>query len=637
MTGIPASDRARGWLLALAVLVIHLPAVAGGWLWDDDTLVHANPQVVQPAGLVGIWAFNTSPDYFPLTTTSFWLEYRLWGAWPPGYRAVNVVLHAVNAVLVWRILVRLGVPWAWVAALLWGVHPVNVSSVAWVAERKNTLSMLFACLAVLGWMRYDERGDRRTWILTLAAFVAALLAKTSLVTLPLVFPLLSWWRRGEIRRIDLERTLPFLVASFVLGVVTLRYQMGHQYGAPRGIVERIAELVPRGGVLAGRAVGFYLAKDLWPARLAMVYPRWELEPAAPSSWIPTALLVAALAATWRLRAAEWARAVFMALAAFVILLLPVLGFLPATYMNGFSFVADHWQYTALVAPVALAVAAMARAPAPPALRAVAAGFVVAAAAVLTVRHTLVHRDTEVLWRHNNAVSGSWAGHTGLARALERRGRSEEALAEARIAVRKYPLAEPAWSAMAKSYESLGRHAEAAEALLTAWRLSRDDSVLHNAAVTLAKGGDVARAEPLFAQAAAALTSSAAVRVDHGLCLRKLGRNEEAERSYREALEIDSGAPGTLNALAYHLATTPGGDAREAVGLARRACRATDDSDPAILDTLATALAASGEFADAVRVAEDALARARAADDAVLVGEIEAHLAEFRAGRAWVER
>ena len=129
-------------LLFVLVLLAYLPGFSGGWLWDDDQLITLNPLVTEPSGLWQTWFNNTSLDYFPVTTTTFWLEYRLWGEWAPGYHAVNILLHAVNTLLVWRILGRLGVPGAWLAALLWGIHPVTVASVVWVAERKNTLSML---------------------------------------------------------------------------------------------------------------------------------------------------------------------------------------------------------------------------------------------------------------------------------------------------------------------------------------------------------------------------------------------------------------------------------------------------------------------------------------------------------------
>ena len=623
--------------IALVVLVVlpFLPGIPGGWLWDDDSLLTANPQATRADGLPGIWFHNTSPDYFPLTTTSFWIEYRLWGDWPPGYRAVNACLHAVNALLVWRVLLALGVPGAWVAALLWGLHPVTVSSVSWIAERKNTLSMACACMTVLAWLRADDRGDRRADRVSLAWFVGALLAKSSLVTLPLVLPLLSWWRKGRFERADLVRSLPFLAASLVLGLVTLRYQLGHADGPSPGVVAMAGELLPRGLVLAGRAVGFYLWKDLWPVRLAMVYPRWSLDPASPSSYVPTLSLIATLVGLWRARSRTWARATFLALSSFVLLLAPVLGFLPATFMKSFSFVADHWQYAALVAPVALVVAGAWRVVPAGAGRAALATAVGLALACATARQASIHADGERLWRHTIEVSDSWAGHAGLARELLGRGRAAEAIAEARRAVGMYPVADPAWRVIAEASERIGRPGDAADAYLEIWKRSRKHALLHEAALVLAKGGQLERAETLFARAVDELPGDAAVRTDHGSCLERLGRRAEAERSYREALAIDGGSAAAQNGLAFLLASRPGSDAAEAVALAGRASRATGDADPSILDTLATAHAAAGDFASAVRVGEDAVARARAAGDEALAAEILARVELFRAGKPFV--
>lgn len=635
LRSIASSTAGRAVLLAALVVVPFLPSVPGGWLWDDDLLLVDNPQVTRVEGLVDVWFRNTSLDYFPLTTTSFWLEYRLWGDWPPGYRAVNLGLHAINAVLVWRVLLGLGVPGAWAAALLWGVHPITVSSAAWIAERKNTLSLLFACLSVLAWLRHEREGGRRAYAAALGWFVASLLAKTSLVSLPLVFPLLVWWREGRIERRDLAKTIPFLAASLVLGLVTLWYQAGHAKGPSPGIVAIAREMLPRGAVLSGKAVGFYLWKDVWPTRLAMVHPWWNLDTAAPASYLASLSLLAVLAGLWCARARRWARACFVALAAFVLLLAPVLGFLPATFMRNLSFVADQWQYVALVVPVALFVSGVWRLVPSEVGRAVVVAVVGVASAVATARHAAIYADDVKVWRHNVAISDSWAGHTGLARALMAADRPAEAIVEARKAVAEHRAADPAWMVIAEVSKRLGRTHDAAEASLVLWNNTQNHAFLHDAAIVLAKAGELEGARAIFATAVEKQPRDAALRIDHGSCLSRLGRHEEAERSYREAVALEADNPVALNALAFHLASRPGSDAAEAVELAGRACRATGDADPSMLDTLATAHAAAGDFGSALRVGEDAVARARAAGDEALAAEILARVELFRAGKPFV--
>ena len=638
--GIFDSVAARGAGLVVLVLLAYLPAFGAGWLWDDDILITANPLVTEARGLWGIWFHNTSPDYFPVTLTSCWIEYRLWGDWAPGYHAVNIAWHAANTVLVWRILVRLGVPGAWLAAAVWGVHPVTVTSVAWVAERKNTLSMFFGCLSVLGWMSYEDSGERRFYGWALLSFVVALLAKTSLVTLPLILPVLSWWRRGRMTRLDLLRIIPFLLVSFVLGLVTLWYQMGHGSGPSSGPLAAILASLPRGGVLAGRAVGFYLCKDLWPTKLAMVYGVWPLETSRPMAYLPTLVVAAAVAGLWWQRKESWARAGLLAALVYLLALLPILGFLPATYMKSHASVADHWQYVALVAPVALVVAAAHRLLGGRREGLMAAATVLVLLGILTFCHAAIHRTSKALWTQNLAVADVWDAHVGLGRALTEEGNSAAAIVEAKRAIELYPAATPAWIDLGMSFTEVKRYDEAIAAYQVAIDQGGGDDLFQAAGLAAALGGDLTRAEAFFARGAAKRPRDVSVRGDWGLALENLGRHQEAAARYREALAIDPNDPDALNSLAYLLASRPGqtgdgdavADAAEAVALARRACTATDDGDPSFLDTLATALAAGGEYAAAVEVADRAVALAEEGGEKPLATEIRTHRDLFRAGR-----
>ncbi len=644
--GILDSVAAHATGFVALVLVAYLPAFGGGWLWDDDILITANPFVTEVRGLWGIWFNNTSPDYFPVTLTACWIEYRLWGDWAPGYHAVNIAWHAANTVLVWQILVRLGVPGAWLAAAVWGVHPVTVTSVAWVAERKNTLSMFFGCLSVLGWMSYEDSGERRFYGWSLLSFVVALLAKTSLVTLPLILPVLSWWRRGRMTQVDLLRTIPFLLASLVLGLVTLWYQMSHGSGPSSGPLAAILASLPRGGVLAGRAVGFYLWKDFWPTKLAMVYGVWPLETSRPAAYLPTLVVAAVIAGLWWQRKKPWARAGLFAATVFLLALLPILGFLPATYMKAHGSVADHWQYVALVAPVALLVAAAVkegdrRLPAGAGRLLVAAAVTLLAA--LTFRHAAIHRTSKALWTQNLAVADVWDAHVGLGRALAGEGKTAAAIVEAKRAIELYPAATPAWIDLGMSFTEVKRYDEAIAAYQVAFDQGGGDDLLQAAGLAAALGGDLPRAEAFFARGAAKRPRDVGVRLDGALALEKLGRHREAAARYREALAIDQTDPDALNALAYLLACHPGGtgsgdaeaDASEAVALARRACTAADDGDPSFLDTLATALAAQGDYPAALEVADRAVTLAEEVGDAALAAEIRGHRELFRSGRPFL--
>ena len=172
VVGPPADDAPRGagrvaavrdllfraGLILLAVLWIYSPTYHGEWLWDDDSILTANP-VVQSAslqGLVSLWVGPTGADYFPLSYTALWAQWPFFGLNSTGYHAVTILLHASGALLLWRLLVVMRIPGAWLAGALFAIHPVCVESVAWVSEIKNTISLPLFLLAAIFFARHDE-------------------------------------------------------------------------------------------------------------------------------------------------------------------------------------------------------------------------------------------------------------------------------------------------------------------------------------------------------------------------------------------------------------------------------------------------------------------------------------------------
>ncbi len=133
-------------LILLVTFVTYLPVLRGGFIWDDASLTKDNRMVQARDGLYRFWFTTEASDYYPLTSTIWWLQWRLWGKSAGGWHAVNLLLHAFNVLLIWMVLRRLRIPGAWLAALLFAVHPVNVSTVAWISEQKNTLSLLVFCV-----------------------------------------------------------------------------------------------------------------------------------------------------------------------------------------------------------------------------------------------------------------------------------------------------------------------------------------------------------------------------------------------------------------------------------------------------------------------------------------------------------
>ncbi len=155
-----------GFLLVAATFAAYLPALNGGFVWDDASWTTNLYQLFQSAtGLEWIWFHPAAlQQYYPLTATTFWLDYQFWKFWTLPYHVENVLLHAAAALLFWRLLVRLKLPGAWLAAALFALHPVMVESAAWITERKNVLSLPFYLAALLAYLRYAQGAASGGWL-----------------------------------------------------------------------------------------------------------------------------------------------------------------------------------------------------------------------------------------------------------------------------------------------------------------------------------------------------------------------------------------------------------------------------------------------------------------------------------------
>src|SRR5687767_3266848 len=214
-------------VIFIATLLAYLPAMNAGFIWDDDDYVTANETLRSAAGLAQIWFEPLSiPQYYPLVHTTFWIEHALWGLNPTGYNINNILLHALGAVLLWRVLKLLELPGAWFAACAFALHPVQVESVAWVTERKNVLMLVFYLASMLVYFRFDHPRDTDTaaaknWRLyaaSLVFFLCAMLSKTVACSLPAAIVLVLWWKRGTVTRRDWLRLAPMFVIGLVLGL-----------------------------------------------------------------------------------------------------------------------------------------------------------------------------------------------------------------------------------------------------------------------------------------------------------------------------------------------------------------------------------------------------------------------------------
>ena len=303
----------KGLLLVVAVFLAYQPALQGKFVWDDDSWT------TKLSGLLGdwsgLWLMWCKPtalqQYYPLTGTTFWLDYQFWGFRTLPYHVENVLLHAFAALLFWQLLRRLQVPGAWLAGAILALHPVMVESVGWITERKNVLSLPLFLGALLAYGRFtrfwkadpdpasaaDHSPTRCRWAYALSflLFLAAMLAKATAFSLPAVILLIGWWKRGRIRwRADVLPTLPFFALALALGLGTAWLEKNH-VGAtgPEWTIT-----FPERCLIAGRALWFYVGKLFWPANLCFVYPRWHLDAGSFRQWIYPVAAIGMLLALW---------------------------------------------------------------------------------------------------------------------------------------------------------------------------------------------------------------------------------------------------------------------------------------------------------------------------------------------------
>jgi hypothetical protein len=393
-------------LLMLLPLLAYIPALNGNYLWDDDHHVTQNKNLRDLPGLARIWtrlglANGGTPQYYPLTHTTFWIQYQLHGTPPFQYHLVNVLLHGISAVLAWQILLRLNVPAAWLPAAVWAIHPVNVETVAWITERKNVLSGTL-CLASIFFYLKD---GRKNYSLALGLFVLALLSKTTVSVMPVILFLILWWKNQlSIRRI--AALIPFVIVGVCLGFLTATVERRYVGAVGLDWDFSFAQRL----LIAGRAAWFYVGKFLWPARLSFSYYRWKVDASSGQQWLYPLAVAGMIVATFRMAAVR------AGVLSFLILLFPAMGFFNI-YPMRYSFVADHFQYLASLPMIALIVSGMSccltiRG------RQLAGAALLIALFVTTWNRASDFHDSITLWRDTIAKNpSSWMARNNLAMAL----------------------------------------------------------------------------------------------------------------------------------------------------------------------------------------------------------------------------
>jgi tetratricopeptide (TPR) repeat protein len=609
----------RDWffclILAVVTMLAYQPAWHGGFVWDDAANI-ASPELRTLDGLRRIWFVpRATQQYQPLHYSSSWLQQRLVGDSPTGYHVVNLLLHIGCVVLVLKVLRFLRIPGAELATIIFALHPVNVETVAWIAERKNTLSGVFGLAATLWYLKFDEsrsieslsrdsstsfhsaRNDkrhrsRRSYAFAIGLLLLGLLTKTAIVTLPLAWLVIFWWKRGTISlRRDFVPVVPFLSLSAVAGLMTAWVEYGNMGYKSRMLGLSVVDRC----LIAGRAFWFQLGKLFWPSNLTFVYPLWEINGAVWWQYLFPIAALGLLAILWSLR--RWSRAPFAGVLVYIFLLLPSLGFLNI-YFFVYSFVADHWQYLAclgIITPcgsgIVLLIGRLKRWQAwlEPAIMLVLGGVLF----VLTWQQSRMYSDIETLYRITIARNPAcWmaqvnlgnilykanripeamdlfsqalrikpaVAHYSLGNALIDKGRTSEAIEEYRQALRISPDYAEACNNLGNALLFTERTSEAIDQYEQALRINSDYAEAHNnLGSALIQTGQASEAIHHFKQALRMNPNSAVAHNNLAAALAQMGRISEAIQQLNAALRInpsDIDARNNLTKLEALQKTTP---------------------------------------------------------------------------------
>lgn len=564
--GLTVAAGSRNLVLAAlvfgAVFLTYLPALQGTFIWNDSDYVTA-PRLQSLAGLAAIWFKpGATEQYYPLLHSFFWVQHKLWGDDPLAYHIVTQLLHTGAAVLFALILQRLTVPGAWLAALLFALHPVHVQSVAWITEQKNTLSLVFYLGAALAYLHFAETRRGRVYVGASGLFLLSLLCKTVTATLPAALLVVLWWRHGRLEwRRDFRPLLPWLVLGAAAGIFTAWVEQ--YYVGARG--ERFDLPWLERGLVAGRAFWFYWGQIVWPFRLNFIYPRWIPDASLWWQWLyPLATLMLTVV-LWCLRGRT--RVPLAVLLLFAGSLFPVLGFVNL-FGALYSWVWDHWQYLPDLAPIALLAALLTTGwnRLPPGWRPLGrplAGLFLFGLGCLSWRHAAAFRTEETLYRTTLERNPSaWMAHNNLANLLTKQpGQETEALAHYEEALRLRPEHADAHVNLGNLLARLpGRETEAREHFETALRLRPDYAEAHNYLArllatqpgrpneALAHYEQALRLKPHYAEAHSNLADLLATWP---------GRQSEAIAHYETALRLKPGLSEAHNNFATFLATLPG--------------------------------------------------------------------------------
>jgi Tfp pilus assembly protein PilF len=674
-----------GFLIVASTAAIYSPVVGHDFVaWDDALHIYDNPRF-HPVTWAHVGAFWRQPYehlYIPVTYNVWsavaWLSQRI----APGsytavlFHALNLLLHLVNIFIVYRLILLLleqrtvgteshTAGMVAVAALIFGLHPLQVEAMAWVSGLKDILSGCWGLIALWQYLAcVQAQTGKRRWIhygLATAAFILALLAKPSAVVVPALAWVLATSGIGQPWKQTALWLGPWLCTAILWSVWTKDQQ-------PDTAIVALTPVWTR-PLIALDAITFYLGKLFWPVALGPDYGRTPQSIVAQGWSATMAILPIGLLVLWWKRHAY--RGLWLAAAVFSVGLLPVLGCVPFLF-QGHSTVADRYTYLSLLGP-AIGLAWAGQRTRPHLALTLLGMLVVSLIGWQSHTQMQVWQNTETLFTHALQVNPRSAlAHNNMGFTLAEQGRLEEAIAhyqqalqlrpdfaythnnfglalahqghlEAAIAaytqaIRLRPDYVNAYNNLGLALVRQGQPVKAMEHFTRALAISPDSAETHNnLGIALAAQEQHGAAMRQFAQALQLKPDYAKAYFNLGLALSHLGQHDAAIAVLRMALRLQPTWPQAVSQLAWLIATHPSPvrpmDA-EAVVLAEQACIATQYRDPLAVFVLAVAYQAAQRMSQAYATAQRALDLATAAVDTDIVARVQAHFPGLAQQEVW---
>jgi tetratricopeptide (TPR) repeat protein len=525
-------------LLAAVTLTLYNPVNRHLFVnYDDDRYVTENQHIRQGLTAETLkWALTSTEqaNWHPLTWMSHALDVSLFRLNPAGHHFTSILLHAGNAILLFLLLIwstkRMG-PSLLVAALF-ALHPINVESVAWVAERKNVLCTIFFFLTLWAYGWYVQRPGWKRYLAVALLFAAGLASKPMVITLPFILLLLDYWPLVRARswfRLLVEK-LPLLVLSAGSALITMRVQQAGGAVRTLGFTTRLAN--------AFYAYAMYLWKMVWPARLAPMYPHPGNSLNAWPAVLATLVLIAITLAMWRFRERRYLLTGWLW---FLGTLVPVIGLVQV----GDAAMADRYAYIPLIGifvMIAFGAADLVERVKAGVWPAIPAAVALIAFAVMTHRQIDFWQSNTELWTHTLAVTqNNFIAEDNLGGALILEGKEDEAQRHFAAAARINPRDAMSRSNLGTYFQTHNRPREAVAEYESAVVLTSDPGLLAQTYADLGAAdralGEDAQARESFVRALRLNPNQSNAWLGLGLLARKVGNTTEAVNDLSRSLEL----------------------------------------------------------------------------------------------------